>query len=366
MSLRMAVAFAAVSIAVPPALAQVHPAIPPDGAALYAQACRQCHGPDGRGMPAEPLGLPNRPPDFTDCQFGPREADTDWTAVIHEGGPARAFSRTMPAFGGALREDEIAAVLAHVRRFCTDRNWPRGELNLPKALVTEKAFPEDEVLARWTIDAEGDGAARMKAVYEKRIGARNQIELVAPVSAHSSPGGWAAGMGDLAVAFKRVLTASHATGTIVSLTGEVVLPTASETDGWGSGHTTVEPFLTMGQVLPGDGFFQFQGGVALPTQSGAARESFYRFVIGKTFTQQRWAREWSPMVEVLGSREHAHGHKVQWDLLPEMQVTLSTRKHIRTNVGLRIPLTDGGTRKTQLVFYLLWDWFDGGLRDGWK
>jgi hypothetical protein len=168
------------------------------------------------------------------------------------------------------------------------------------------------------------------------------------------------------VAFKRVLTASHASGTIVSVTGELVLPTASETDGWGSGHTTFEPFLTMGQVLPGDGFLQFQGGVALPTRSDVAKESFYRLVVGKTFTRNRWGREFSPMVELLGSKEHAAGHKVQWDILPEMQITLSTRKHIRTNVGLRIPMTDGAARKTQLMFYLLWDWFDGGLFDGWR
>ena len=48
-----------------------------------------------------------------------------------------------------------------------------------------------------------------------------------------------------------------------------------------------------------------------------------------------------------------------------MQVTLSQRQHILFAIGTRIPLTDSGPRKTELVFYLLWDWFDGGLFDGW-
>jgi hypothetical protein len=36
------------------------------------------------------------------------------------------------------------------------------------------------------------------------------------------------------------------------------------------------------------------------------------------------------------------------------------------NIGVRIPLDKPGTRSTQIAFYLLWDWFDGGLRDGWS
>jgi hypothetical protein len=49
-----------------------------------------------------------------------------------------------------------------------------------------------------------------------------------------------------------------------------------------------------------------------------------------------------------------------------MQVTLNQRQHLMINAGVRIPLTgrDEG-RRAQFVTYFLWDWFDGGLRDGW-
>jgi hypothetical protein len=30
-----------------------------------------------------------------------------------------------------------------------------------------------------------------------------------------------------------------------------------------------------------------------------------------------------------------------------------------------VPVTNAALRSTALVFYLLWDWFDGGIRDGW-
>ncbi len=30
-----------------------------------------------------------------------------------------------------------------------------------------------------------------------------------------------------------------------------------------------------------------------------------------------------------------------------------------------MPLNDRGGRSTQVIAYFLWDWFDGGLLDGW-
>jgi hypothetical protein len=35
------------------------------------------------------------------------------------------------------------------------------------------------------------------------------------------------------------------------------------------------------------------------------------------------------------------------------------------NVGVRFPLTETEGRDPQVVFLLLWDWFDGGLLEGW-
>ena len=70
------------------------------------------------------------------------------------------------------------------------------------------------------------------------------------------------------------------------------------------------------------------------------------------------------MIEVLGAAAFDGGGP-QWDLLPQMQVTLNTRQHVMANVGVRVPVTDADVRPTQLLFYILWDWFDGGFFDGW-
>lgn len=63
-------------------------------------------------------------------------------------------------------------------------------------------------------------------VYERRLGPRNQFELVAPVAfSERTPGDWTGGVGDLALAFKRAVAHSAERGTIVSVAAELVVPT---------------------------------------------------------------------------------------------------------------------------------------------
>ncbi len=71
------------------------------------------------------------------------------------------------------------------------------------------------------------------------------------------------------------------------------------------------------------------------------------------------------MLELLAARDLESGAATHWDLVPQMQVTLNKRQHLMINVGVRFPLNDRLGRSTQVITYFLWDWFDGGLRDGW-
>jgi mono/diheme cytochrome c family protein len=337
------------------------------GREVYERACANCHGPDGRGGSRTELAFEDPLPDFTDCSFTTREPDADWLAIVHEGGPARAFGRMMPAFGSALSMDEMRASLAYIRSLCGDAAWPRGELNLPRALLTEKAFPEDEMVITSAANAEGDGAVTSKFIYERRIGPRNQIELVVPFSAHqiSSGGAWGSGVGDVVIGGKRALYHDVAKGSIFSAAAEIILPTGSRSRGFGKGTAVFEPFVSCGQILPANTFLQFQSGVELPFDTDrAAREAFWRMAAGRSFAQQQWGRTWSPMVELVAARELVSGERVQWDVVPQLQVTLSTRQHIMANVGVRLPINERD-RSTQVLFYLLWDWFDGPLFGGW-
>jgi hypothetical protein len=336
-------------------------------AELYASACASCHGADGRGRAQEELAFEAPPPDFSDCEFASREPDPDWFAIIHEGGPVRAFDRMMPAFGEALTAAEIDNVLAHVRTFCDDPRWPRGEFNLPRALFTEKAFPEDEAVATAKYDTGSDNDFSLELLYEKRFGPVGMMEIKLPLASLGSPvGGRETGIGDIAIGYKHTVHSNLASGNIVSLGGEVVLPTGDEDNGLGKGTTVLEPFLTWGRLLPADAFFQLHAFAEFPTDSGFDDEVGLRMAIGRTVTAgNEFGRAWSPMIEMLSIRDLDSGAKTKVDLVPQFQVALSTRQHILFNVGLRVPVTETTGRDEQLVMYLLWDWFDGGFFDGW-
>ncbi|MDX1643755.1 MAG: transporter [Thermoanaerobaculia bacterium] len=342
------------------------------GAALYSAACAACHGTEGRGAPAGRLAFEEEVPDFTDCRFASREPDADWIAVAHQGGPVRAFARMMPAFGEALTTAELERIIDHVRTFCTDGRWPRGELNLPRPLVTEKAYPEDEAVFSTTVATEGPGEVVNEIVYEKRFGPRDQLEVVVPfgwletnATGSRAEDGWNGGFADVAIGWKRALHHSLEKGRIFSATAEVVLPTGDEEAGLGSGEVVFEPFLTFGKIFATDAFLHLQAGGEIPFDDEAPDEAFVRAALGRSFTEGRWGRTWSPMVEVLSKRELTSGESVDWDAVPQLQVTLNRRQHVMINLGVRIPLDERDERQTQVLLYLLWDWFDGGFFDGW-
>jgi hypothetical protein len=304
-------------------------------------------------------------PDFSDCSFATREPDVDWLAITHEGGPVRGFHRLMPAFGAALSREELQRILNHIRHFCTDDAWPRGELNLPRALVTEKAYPEDEALITAGFAAEGAAESELELIYEKRIGPRSQVELVLPLSYRGgSSSGAGAGIGDVAVALKHALRHDLRNGQILSLGTEVVLPTGDRAEGFGKGSVIFEPFVAFGQILPRDSFVQMQLLAELPAESRIEDEVQLRTAIGRTWTQGEFGRSWTPMLELIGAQALDGSHAL-WDVVPQCQVTLNTRQHIMASLGVRMPLTDSGERDTQVLLYFLWDWFDGGLLEGW-
>jgi len=338
----------------------------PDGRALYEIGCASCHGSGGRGASAERIAFDDPLPDFTECSFASREPDADWIIVAKAGGPIRGFSQTMPAFGEAFDDVQLQAVMDHIRTFCQDRAWPRGELNLPRPLLSEKAYPEDEVVWTTGVNAESPGAVLNEFVYEKRFGARSQIEIQIPFgfAPAASNSAWGAALGDVAVAFKHAV--AHNRNTILSLATEVKLPTGDVDRGFGVDAVRIEPFVALGQILPNDSFLHFQGGVEFSTKPDITNhEAFWRTTIGRTFTSGEFGRAWSPMLEVLGSVDFDRGSRVDWDLVPQMQVTLNTRQHVMLNFGVRFPVTNTRQRGTQFLAYILWDWFDGGFFDGW-
>lgn len=84
-----------------------------DAAALFEAHCAACHGSDGRGT--GPMGQVSWPPATDLTRLPPAALDPRYLSFrILEGGAFFPYNSTMPAFEGALTEDEALALVAHV------------------------------------------------------------------------------------------------------------------------------------------------------------------------------------------------------------------------------------------------------------
>ena len=350
-------------------------ALPPgaDAEYLWKNNCATCHAIDGTGSPQSILGftqpLPNGDslPDFTDCATNTVEPFDVWNSVIHRGGPIRGLDRHMPAFGDALSDQQIEGLVHYLWTFCKDPQWPRGDLNFPRAFFTEKAYPESESV--WTTGFTGRGAKQVSndLVYEHRIKQRSQYEVLIPIGfQQAAPGGsWTRGLGDVEFALRRTFIANLDKTFVFAAGGAVTLPTGKENEGLGEGVVVWEPFAMFGKGLGTNGFIQMHGGTMLPSdREKVERSNYLRTALGYTYAQdQRFGRAWSPMTEVIWSKEKGGNSVV--DIVPQMQVTLNKLQHIRLSVGVSVPATEREGRHPQVLTYFLWDWFDGGLTKYW-
>jgi mono/diheme cytochrome c family protein len=351
------------------------PRKPLDGKRIFLENCAACHNPDGKGRSRSRVGFDVPLPDFTDPDFASREPHYDWTGIARNGGPSKGFSEIMPSFRDALTVEELGAAVSYAKSLHGGETWPPGEFNLPRPLFTGKAYPEDEIVLQTTFSEDADGLNSIggKLVYEQRFGARNMWEVVVPfgwnerVTDPLLPStSWSAGLGDIALAVKRDFHHNLNKGSILSGSAELFLPTGDRPSGLGKGTLVFEPFLVYGQLLPADFFLQAQAGMEIPFKRDEAQnEAFLRIALGKEIRFKPWGRLFSPMVEILAAKELVAGEKIVFDAVPQIQVALNKRQHVRFNIGVRLPLNETEGRSLAVVAYLLWDWFDGPFFAGW-
>lgn len=86
-----------------------------DGKALFESNCASCHGAGGKGDGAAGQFLNPKPADL--AQVTAAKSEGDITKVIKDGGAAVGKSPLMTAFGSRLTDDDIKAIVSHIRKF---------------------------------------------------------------------------------------------------------------------------------------------------------------------------------------------------------------------------------------------------------
>lgn len=331
-----------------------------DGAALYAEACAACHGDDGRGR-ADATGFDVPLPDFTDCSFTSREPASDWSFVVAHGGPAMGLSSQMPAFDGALTEEQVLRALDHVRAFCTDVRWPRGDLNFRRPIFTTKAFPENEavVTQEFTKGPGSDAAWVTRLLYERRIGPRGQAEISLPFEIDDPAGGpTVGGVGDLALSYKHVLWTSLPHASIVSGSLEIVLPSGDRDRGLGDGTVKLEPSLLAGHQVGGVVLQGQLQGLAPIDESRASRGLRVRTAVSYPLGPLR--RDWVPTIE-FEAHEDVTQDEATFFLTPQIYKAIRLRGHVALAAGVQVPVGGRRPHDYRVVGFLLWEYADGGL-----
>jgi len=86
-----------------------------DGKALFESNCVSCHGATGKGDGAAGQFLNPKPADLS--QVAAARSEADITKVIKDGGAAVGKSPLMTAFGSTLTDEDIKAIVSHIRKF---------------------------------------------------------------------------------------------------------------------------------------------------------------------------------------------------------------------------------------------------------
>ncbi len=331
-------------------------AVPTTIPEMWDEWCARCHALDGSGKVNEPT-VTVEPLDFTDCKIATAEPDADWELAIAKGGPAVGLSSQMPAFGDTLNAEQVREFVEHIRGFCKERGWPHGNMNFPRPIFTEKAFPENEFLLlpfithRNTESPPNEGRTDVDfvALYERRIGRRAMWEAAVPLSRHDTGGMPWRGIGDIELALKYVIGADAARTRIVSAGVEVALPTGSEERGLGSGTVVFEPFLAAG-TLWRVVYLQAQTKIELPADTAKADRAFvYNLYAGRDTSIE--PTTWTLGLEVNGENEEIA-------LTPQVRKGLTKTGAIGAAFGVRLPINERHEQGTRVVGYLLWEYLE--------
>ena len=214
----------------------------------------------------------------------------------------RGLDRHMPAFGDALLagRDRARGRRTSARsagdRLAAGRSESAARVLHRKGLPRERGGLDDGDHGRASASVEND------LIYERRIGARNQIELVVADRAAGRRGEWSRGLGDVASRSSGRLHASMRAGRSAPPAWRSSCRPATSPRSRQRLHR-VRAVRHVGSAAAAEQLLQLHAGVELPSDGARAPgKSFLRRRSGPRGRRSGFGRAWSPQIEVLWAR----------------------------------------------------------------
>ncbi len=337
---------------------------------LFQRHCAVCHGSTGKPDPNNPafrqLGI--LPANFTDPLFNSREPSKDWFMVIKHGGAALGRSEIMPAFKDTLNDNEIWLLISYIKTLAGDHAYPAGDMNFILPIRTKKAFPEDEVVWKFRFQNNTGSTDRDQIrnvlELEKRFLKRFQFSVELSHTFDDAIDDNDGNLDQVEPGIKYVLYENPSYKFITSLGTFFAIKTEEHDD-----SDEFIPYIAAAKRLTDRLTFQGTARADLP---------FDKFSDGSVelsgvthWSPSPWPRSLHPGLELVASfpidRDDGGSNKkfAQFSLIPQAQIGLSKSGHIALNLGAEIPLNDTDRYDYRAYIYLLWDFADGGLFQGW-
>ena len=299
------------------------------GREIFQNNCIMCHGEDAKGTGLLAAALPVKPANLTDCQLTAEDPVEVVEGIIRHGGPYAGRSSVMPAFGNALTNDEIADVARYVKSLCADPDWVPGELNFPRPLITDKAFPEQEMIVGGRFGRNG-----------KKVS-----EYFGPTES---------GLSDTSLSVKRVVAFSPRYRALASVGMELTLPTGNDRRGLGDGSVVFEPNLRAGidwkQIV-----MQVAGALVFPEKSSDINSlAKLDVAIGRYYSPDPRLHI-TPMIEfnTITRISGPSTGETKSAILPQVRVKWLVWA---LGVGVQVPITDARDFEVRPLFDLVYEY----------
>lgn len=325
------------------------------GLAVFQKNCVMCHGSDAKGTGQLAATLPTMPANLTDCKLTAEDPAEVLQGLIRHGGPYAGRSSVMPAFGSALTNAEIADVARYVKSLCADPDWVPGELNFPRALITGKAFPEQEMIVGGKFGRNGKKVSEYFGILEYRLDGLTNIEIKSrALSINPNIGPTESGFGDTVLSVKRVVAFSTVHRALASVGLELTLPTGNDRRGLGVGQFVFEPYFRAG-VDWKQFIVQVAGTLVFPEKSSNINsEAKFDVAIGRYFSPDP-RLQITPMVEFNTNTRvtgPAYG-ETKSAILPQVRVKWLVWS---MGVGVQAPITDARDFEVRPLFDLVYEY----------
>ncbi|MBI2997097.1 MAG: cytochrome c [Deltaproteobacteria bacterium] len=85
---------------------------------IFEKSCASCHGAKARGDGLMSASFPVKPKDWSDCSQMKGVTDDTLLSIIKKGGAVAGRSPLMPAWEGALNDQQIQGLVSYIRGFC--------------------------------------------------------------------------------------------------------------------------------------------------------------------------------------------------------------------------------------------------------